>query len=152
MFSTRIQITKKVVSALLLVGIGWHTLFVHGFSESLVYCFEADGDINIESKSDFIFGFENEQKVHDETHHQHEGAEYHASPESHRDVGLSETCIKDNRINRFDQSSALVFLAFNNNRTDSFLPKSALDQRHTFIPTDAEYHTVLSLKTVVLLN
>ena len=152
MYSKRIQITKKVVSALLLLGIGWHTLSVHGFSESVVYCFEADGDINIESKSDFIFGFENEHKVHDDAHHKHEGAEYHASPESHRDVELSETCTKDNRISRFDQDSALDFLAFNNNRSGSYLPNSALDQLHTFIPSNATYQSAFSLKTVVLLN
>ena len=152
MYSKRIQITKKVVSTLLLLGIGWHTLSVHGFSGSLVYCFESDGDINIESKSDFIFGFKSEQKVHDNDHHQHEGAEYHASPESHRDVELSETCNKDTRTNRFDQDSALDFLAFENKRIDAFLPKSALNQIHSFTPSNAEYQSALSLKTVVLRN
>lgn len=136
----------------MLMGICWHALSVHGISESLIYCFESDGDINIESKSDIFFGFKSEQKVHKNDTHQHTGTEYHTSSESHRDVELSETCIKDNRTNRFDQDSALGFLAFENNRIDFYLPGSALEQTHSFIPSNAEHQSITSLKTVVLLN
>jgi len=139
--------------ALLLVSVfGLHVLSAHAITDNLVYCFEENGDVNIESKSDFVFGFNSEQKVHDVNNHQHEGAEYHAAPESHKDVEILNTHIKDTRNSRFDLDSTLGFLAFQNNQVDSYLPNSALKQTHSFTPSLAEFQSTLSLKTVVLLN
>ncbi len=143
----------RAISAGLLLIICWHAISVHGLTESLVYCYESDGSMNIEATSDFSLGFANEKKIHaDDDQHQHEGAEYHFVPESHRDVELSENCIKDIRTSRFDQSSVVEFLAFVNNSNEGFLPKSAFKQLHTFIPADIDYQAITSLKTVVLLN
>ena len=142
----------KPITFLLVGVLALHVLSAHAITDNLVYCFEENGDVNIESKSDFMFGFKSEQKVHDVSNHQHDGAEFHASPESHRDVEILNTYIKDTRTNRFDQSSALGSLAIQNNQVDSYLPNSALKQTHSFTPSLAEFQSTLSLKTVVLLN
>jgi hypothetical protein len=153
MYSKRIQIAKRFISAVLLLGIGWHTLSIHGLGESLIYCYESDGSVNIETKCDLPVSISSEHIIHaDKIHHVHDGTEYHQDSDDHYDVEIAETCIKDNRTNRFDQDSALDFLAFKNKRIDAFLSKSALNQIHSFTPSNAEYQSALSLKTVVLRN
>lgn len=149
----RIKILKKLVSTVLLLVMGWHTLSVHGLGESLIYCYEADGSVNIETKCDLPVSISSEHFKHaDVNHHEHEGLEYHIDSPDHFDVEIAETCIKNSRTNRFDQDSALNYLVFQNNKVDTYLPISALDQTHSFVPSEAEYQSVISLKTVVLLN
>lgn len=149
----RIKILKKLVSTVLLLVMGWHTLSVHGLGESLIYCYEADGSVNIETKCDLPVSISSEHMMHaDANHHEHEGTEYHQDSDEHYDIEIAETCIKDNRTNRFDQDLALSYLVFQNNKVDMYLPISALDQTHSFVPSEADYQSVISLKTVVLLN
>lgn len=149
----RIKILKKLVSTVLLLVMGWHTLSVHGLGESLIYCYEADGSVNIETKCDLPVSISSEHFKHaDVNHHEHEGLEYHIDSPDHFDVEIAETCIKNSHTNRFDQDSALNYLVFQNNKVDTYLPISALDQTHSFVPSEAEYQSVISLKTVVLLN
>ena len=153
MYLKRIKILKKLVSTVLLLVMGWHTLSVHGLGESLIYCYEADGSVNIETKCDLPVSISSEHFKHaDVNHHEHEGLEYHIDSPDHFDVEIAETCIKNSRTNRFDQDSALNYLVFQNNKVDTYLPISALDQTHSFVPSEAEYQSVISLKTVVLLN
>lgn len=153
MHSKRYKIAKKVISALILLTTGWHTFSVHGLGEYLIYCYESDGSVNIETKCDLPVSISSEHFKHaDVNHHEHEGLEYHIDSPDHFDVEIAETCIKDNRTNRFDQDSALNYLVFQNNKVDTYLPISALDQTHSFVPSEAEYQSVISLKTVVLLN
>lgn len=153
MHSKRYKIAKKIISALILLATGWHTFSVHGLGEYLIYCYESDGSVNIETKCDLPVSISSEHFKHaDVNHHEHEGLEYHIDSPDHFDVEIAETCIKDNRTNRFDQDSALNYLVFQNNKVDTYLPISALDQTHSFVPSEAEYQSVISLKTVVLLN
>ncbi len=147
MYSRKIQIAKKIVATIMLFGIGLHAISTDAFGESLVYCFESDGSINIEIKGDVA---ENISSIDD--HHDQLSFEYLDAYNSHFDIHISDICVKDNRTNRFDQDVALDFLAFANNRLDSFLPSSVFDQTHSFTPSIAEYQIALSLKTVVLLN
>lgn len=147
------KIAKKIISALILLATGWHTLSVHGLGESLIYCHESDGSINIETDCDLPISISSEHILHAETnHHEHEGVEYHIDSPDHFDVEIAETCIKDNRTNRFDQNSTLEFLLLQNNQNDSYLSSSALEQTHSFTTSNAEYQSALSLKTVVLRN
>lgn len=147
MYSKRIQIAKKNLSILLLLVIGLHSLIIDGLGESLIYCFESDGSINIETKCDAAENFNVNNDKHD-----HFGYEYHDSADGHFDLQILDTCVKDTRTNRLEQNSALDLLAFQNKRTISYLPSSTLDQLHSYVPSDAEYQSALSLKTVVLLN
>lgn len=153
MQSKRYKIAKKIISALILLATGWHTFSVHGLGEYLIYCYESDGSVNIETKCDLPISISSEHILHTETnHHEHEGVEYHNDSPDHYDVEIAETCIKDNRTNRFDQNSALESLLFQNNQVNSYLSNSAFEQTHSFTPSNAMYQSALSLKTVVLQN
>lgn len=147
MYSKQFKIAKKIISTVMLLAIGLHTISIDALGESLIYCFESDGSINIETKCDVTDNISVTVVDHD-----HFGYEYHDGSENHFDIEILDTCIKDIRTNRFDQGSALDFLAFKNNCIDSYLPISALGQIHSFTSTNTELQSVISLKTVVLRN
>lgn len=145
-------IKKTSIALLLLMGI--HSLTIHGIAESLIYCIEADGEINIESTSSFTLGFESKMDLHDESlyGHEHSGTDIHQTPESHQDFSIIETCSKDNRVNRFDQNKTVQKINDDLYQLVSILPNSAKKQLAEFIPPIIEQQDLASLRTVVLLN
>ena len=144
----------KNISTALLLLMGFHSLTIHGIAESFIYCIEADGEINIESTSDFTLGFESKMDKHDESlnNHEHSGADIHQTPEKHQDFSITESCIKDNRVNRLDQNIAIEKIYTDLYQSFSFLPNSAKKQKTSFIPPNIEQQDLASLETVVLLN
>lgn len=144
----------KNISTVLLFLMGLHSLTIHGIAESFIYCIEADGEINIESTSDFTLGFEKKKDLHDENlnNHEHSGADIHQTPESHQDFSITESCTKDNRVNRFDQDKTIEKINNDLYQLVSILPNSAKKQLAEFIPPIIEHQELASLRTVVLLN
>ncbi|MEO9887034.1 MAG: hypothetical protein ABJR05_14655 [Balneola sp.] len=144
----------KNISTALLLLMGLHSLTIHGIAESFIYCIEADGEINIESTSDFTLGFESKMDKHDESlnNHEHSGADIHQTPENHQDFSITESCIKDNRVNRLDQNKTIEKIYTDLYQSFSFLPNSAKKQKTSFIPPNIEQQDLASLETVVLLN
>jgi len=144
----------KNISVALLLLMGLHSLTIHGVAESFIYCIEADGEINIESTSDFTLGFESKKDVHDDSqkNHEHSGADIHQTPEKHQDFSITESCIKDNRVNRFDQNKTIDKINNDLYRSVSILPTSANKQLTTFIPPIIEQQELVALETIVLLN
>lgn len=145
-------IKKASIALLLLMGI--HSFTIHGIAESFIYCIEADGEINIESKSDFTLGFESKMDVHYDVldNHEHSGVDIHQTPEKHQDFSITETCSKDNRVNRFDQNKTVQKINNDLYQLVSILPNTASKQLAVFIPPIFEQQYLASLETVVLLN
>lgn len=142
---------RRIISAALVLIFGLHSFSVHGFADTLVYCFESDGDINIESTSTFSFGFKSDCELHSLEHDKHSGVEYHASSNSCKDVELSETCIEDNRINRFDQELVFQVLAWQNDRLDGYLVDPVLNIKKAGSPPFFKPVTSKSLQSVILI-
>lgn len=97
---------------LLVFVLAMHTLTVHGFTESLVYCFEGNGDVNLESTSSYSLGFTKKSDVHSEISHSHNQNDHviHASDEGHKDVDVSLICSKDNNLNRLNKDKVIQTL------------------------------------------
>jgi len=147
------KLIKNISTALLLL-MGLHSLTIHGIAESFIYCIEADGEINIESTSDFTLGFESKIEKHDESlnNHEHSGADIHQTPENHQDFSITESCIKDNRVNRLNQNKTIDKIITDLYQSVSILPETASNQLAVFIPPIIEQQEITILATVVLLN
>ncbi len=139
-------------SVLLLLVMSLHTLSIHGFMESLVYCTEADGEINIESNASFSIAYKSKADLHNSINHEHTTADIHQTPDNHNDFSLSETCTMENRVNRFDQTKAVQKISNDLYQSVSILPNTASKQLAEFIPPIIEQQDLASLRTVVLLN
>jgi hypothetical protein len=143
----------KLSARLLLIVFAMHVLSVHSLAESLVYCFEENGDVNIESITDFGILFESEADVHEEESHDHErNSVFHKDNDNHRDIPLTLLCAKEDKLNRFDQQKAVADLISGFFQRVEISPSSRFAQRKTFIPPIIENPLTLSLQTVVLLN
>lgn len=131
-----------------------HALSIHGFTKSLIYCIEADGEVNIESSASFSIAYESEADLHhlSSIDHEHKTADIHQTPDSHNDFSLSENCIKENRVNRFDQTKIVQKIRNDLFQSVSILPNTASKQLAIFIPPIIEQQDLASLATVVLLN
>ncbi len=142
--------------ALLLVCVlSLHALTAHGFANSLVYCFEENGDINIESTSLLSFGIASDCDLHADIIFSDTDAEFHSDSDyciECNDLELDETCAKDNRVNRFDQDKSIEKINNDLYQLVSILPNSAKKQLSEFIPPIIEHQELASLRTVVLLN
>lgn len=145
----------KVTSAALLLFFSIHSLSVHGFADSLIYCFESNGDINIESTSSLSFGIASDCDLHADIIFSDTDAEFHSDSDyciECNDLELDETCAKDNRVNRFDQDKSIEKINNDLYQLVSILPNSAKKQLSEFIPPIIEHQELASLRTVVLLN
>jgi Mg2+/Co2+ transporter CorB len=151
-FSSKIL---KAISVALLLFFSLHSFSVHGFADSLIYCFESNGDINIESASSFSLGTTSDCDEYINDIHSETEAEYHSDSDhcfDCDDVEISETCIKENRVNRLDQNKTIEKIYTDLYQSFSFLPNSAKKQKTSFIPPNIEQQDLASLETVVLLN
>ncbi|MFY0696734.1 MAG: hypothetical protein JXR11_02660 [Balneola sp.] len=89
---------------LLVFVLSLHALAAHGFADSLVYCFEDNGDVNIESTSDYSLGFAKKSEAHSEIDHSHTQNDpvIHASDDGHKDIDIGVFCPEENTITRSD--------------------------------------------------
>ncbi|MEQ8357848.1 MAG: hypothetical protein RH860_00065 [Cytophagales bacterium] len=89
---------------LLVFVLSLHALTAHGFADSLVYCFEENGDVNIESTSDFSLGFAKKSDSHSDIDHSHTQSDQviHASGDEHKDIDIGVFCPEENTITRSD--------------------------------------------------
>lgn len=143
---------RKPTAFLLLLIFCLHALSIHSFAETLVYCFEENGDVNVESTVDYGIGIKSEDSAHQEENHNHEGSVYHQNEDTHKDVPVSLLCSKDDRVNRFDQKKAISGLVNGVYQRSEITPASRFRQIHTFIPPDIQDQETANLQTVVLLN
>ena len=139
----------KGITLALLFLFGLHFLSIHGFVDSLVYCFEENGQINIESKAGSIFSIPSEDVVHAEDQHDHDELTFDAVDDSHHDVSLSLICSKEQQTTRFDQERTLKFLNGILYSTVENLPQSRVFQLVSYTPPLIEDTITTSLKTVV---
>ncbi|TYP93558.1 hypothetical protein LX73_1264 [Fodinibius salinus] len=146
--STYKKSLKGITFALLFL-FGLHFFSIHGFVDSLVYCFEEDGQVNIESEVGSIFTVPSEDIIHAEDQHDHEEPTFDAAEDSHHDVSLSLICSKEQQTTRFDQERTLNFLEGILYSKVENLPQSRVFQLASYTPPLIEDTITASLKTVV---
>jgi hypothetical protein len=139
----------KGITLALLFLLGLHFLSIHGFVDSLVYCFEENGKINIESQVGSIFSIPSEDVVHAEDHHDHETPTVNTASDSHHDVALSQICSKEQRVTRFDQDRTLSLLDGILYSKVEQLPRSRVFQLVSYVPPLIEDAITASLTTVI---
>lgn len=146
------QKSIRGIAIALVLLLATHVLSIHGFAEALVYCFEEDGQVNLESEIGSLFSIPDEDHLHAETFHQHDVPTFDAADTNHNDVALSLICSKEQQITRFDQERTLKFLDAILNTHIEKLPRSRVFQLVSFIPPLIEDLITTSLRTIVLLN
>ncbi|PAU95818.1 hypothetical protein CK503_01805 [Aliifodinibius salipaludis] len=139
----------KGITLALLFLFGLHFLSIHGFVDSLVYCFEEDGQINIESEAGSIFSIPSEDVIHTKDAHQHTTPTLKADLDNHHDVPLSLNCAKEEQTTRFDQERMLKLLDGMLYSMVETLPQSRAFQLISYPPLLIEDTITASLKTVV---
>ncbi|HLR33052.1 MAG TPA: hypothetical protein VK074_11215 [Fodinibius sp.] len=139
----------KGITLALLFLFGLHFLSIHGLVDSLVYCFEENGQINIESEVGSIFSIPSEDVLHAEDHHDHETPTFDTAGDSHHDVALSQICSKEQRITRFDQERTLKVLDGILYSKVEHLPQSRVFHLVSYAPPLIEDAITASLSTVV---
>lgn len=140
----------KGITLALLFLFGLHFFSIHGFVDSLVYCFEENGDVNIESKTDLGIFFNSEAEVHENDGHDHQQESvFHQDNEHHRDVPISLVCAKEDKLNRFDQERTLKFLDGILYSKVEHLPQSRVFHLVSYAPPLIEDAITASLSTVV---
>ena len=145
----------KISARLLLIIFAMHVLSVHSLAESLVYCFEDNGDVNVESKAELGILFNSKSEVHENVTHDHdynEEAVLHQGNDDHQDVPISLLCAKEDKLNRFDQQKTVADLkrAFFQESEITLASRSL--QQTIFLPPVIENSITTNLQTVVLLN
>lgn len=146
--------TAYTLSArLLLIVFAMHVISVHSLAESLVYCFEENGDVNVESKAELGIFFKSESKTHKNDGHDHEEESvFHQENDHHQDVPISLLCAKEDRLNRFDQQKTVADLKRAVFQKSELASLSRSLQQTTFLPPVIENSITTNLQTVVLLN
>ncbi|MDZ7691789.1 MAG: hypothetical protein U5K69_11800 [Balneolaceae bacterium] len=139
----------KGITLALLFLFGFHFLSIHGFVDSLVYCFEENGQINIESEAGSIFTIPSEDVIHAEHQHDHEIPTFDSVEDRHHDVSLSLICSKEQQTTRFDQERTLTLLDGILYSKVENLPQSWVFQLVSYSPPLIEDTITASLKTVV---
>ena len=146
------QKSIRGISIALILLFGMHFLSIHGFAEALVYCFEEDGQVNIESELGSLFSIPSEDVLHEELSHTHKKPTFDATADSHSDVPLALICSKEEQVKRFDQERTLKSLDGIFNTATEKLSPSRFFQRTSFIPPLIENLITANLQTIVLLN
>ncbi|MEX0944943.1 MAG: hypothetical protein WDZ38_04655 [Balneolaceae bacterium] len=147
-----IGILNRSIAKLLLFVFVMHAFSIHGFAESLVYCFEENGDVNIESTSDLGSFLDSEAEVHGKESHDHEQESvFHQDNEHHLDVSISLLCAKEDRLNRFDQHKTVSDLKRAISQKMEITPISRFAQQTVFIPPIKENSITSILQIIVLL-
>lgn len=149
---TTYRTSIRTIATVLVMLFGMHVFSIHSYTEALIYCFEEDGNVNIESEAGPLLSIPEEGHLHVEKAHQHDTPTFDAAENNHHDVALSLVCSKEQKITRFDQNRTLKFLdSILQNAVDD-LPQSRAFQFISFIPPKIENIITASLQTVVLLN
>ena len=129
-----------------------HAFSIHGFAESLVYCFEENGDVNIESTSNLGSFFASEAEVHEEESHDHEQESvFNQDNDDHKDVSISLLCAKEDKLNRFDQQKTVSDLKRALFQKTEITPNIRSAQQTVFTPPVKENSITFILQTIVLL-
>lgn len=110
----------KAISVALLLIFSLHSFSLHGFANSLIYCFESNGDIKIESISPYSFGFESDCDLHKSNNSTSNEVEYHSDSDFCNDMEFSDIYFENNRTNRLDKETNLKLLSNKSSRFSSF--------------------------------
>lgn len=137
---------------MLVVLLALHALSIHGLAETLVYCYEEDGQVVLESEFASFLTIPSEQQLHGEAPNHHKEPNVTRGYESHHDIAVTSICQKEQRITRFDQDKFFKLLDGILNASIQELPRSRSFQVISFIPPTIENVITTSIQTVVLLN
>lgn len=130
-----------------------HVLSVYSLAESLVYCFEENGDVNVESTAELGILFNSEAEVHEKESHDHERESvFHQNNDDHRDIPITLLCAKEDKLNRFDQQKTIADLKKGVFEKSEITPTSRSIQQAVFLPLVIEKPITSNIQTVVLLN
>lgn len=130
-----------------------HVLSVHSLAESLVYCFEDNGDVNVETTAELGILFNSEAEAHGNDNHEHkQESVFHQDNDDHRDVPISLLCAKEDKLNRFDQQRTVADLKRAVFQKSEITPASRSLRQSIFLPPIIENYITSNLQTVVLLN
>lgn len=132
----------------------FHAFFIHGLTESLVYCFEEDGQVVLESQVQSIFAIPAEHELHNEAktlHHSDQAASYATQP-SHHDVSVSAICWKVNNVLHFNQVKTQQILDEILNTVIDELSQDRIFHFDSYFLPLIEDLVTSNLQTVVLLN
>ena len=151
-FQSTYQQGTRRLTALFLLLFSLHFVTIHGIAHALVLCFEANGDINIESVTGSFLTIPAEDALHAEANHNHSEPTYDTGQSPHTDISFASVCSKEQQTTRFDQQKALKYLGNVISTTIEELPRSRIFQLASFIPPLIEDMLTSNLQTVVLLN
>lgn len=134
----------RYISIALIAVLGWHFVSIHGFANSLILCFEGNGQLTVESDVGPLFSVASANRL------EHDSAT-DVSNTTHQDISLSSLCSKEQvvtsvRLLPLKLLGRLVLKTFPHFSYDQ-IPRYAL-----MIPHLIEDRDITSLKTVVLLN
>lgn len=143
----------KLSARLLLVVFAMHVVSVHSLADSLVYCFEENGDVNVESTADLGFLFNSETEVHEEESHDHEQESvFHQDIGEHRDVPITLLCAKEDKVNRFNQENTIADIKHALRSRIASLTPTPFRFVSAYTAPAIEHPIITTLQTVVLLN
>ncbi len=140
--------------ALLLVCVlSLHALTAHGFANSLVYCFEENGDVNIETTSNYSIGI---FKKCDRNFEITDASETDISPTHplngcQNDVEIAIVCSEDTNAQRYSQYKVLQSLLVGSHSVFEYLPVEDTTQRISSQQPHFVDDKTKALQTIVLL-
>src|SRR5699024_8076217 len=107
-FQSTYQQGTRRLTALFLLLFSLHFVTIHGIAHALVLCFEANGDINIESVTGSFLTIPAEDALHAEANHNHSEPTYDTGQSHHTDISFASVCSKEQQTTRFDQQKAEI--------------------------------------------
>ena len=140
--------------ALLLVCVlSLHALTAHGFANSLVYCFEENGDVNIETTSNYSIGI---FKKCDRNFEITDASKTDISPTHplngcQNDVEIAIVCSEDTNAQRYSQYKVLQSLLAGSHSAFEYLPLENTTQRVSSQTPYFEDDNTKALQTIILL-
>ncbi len=129
---------------MLLLVLGWHT-----FTETVVICFESNGDVNIETHCDLDTSYSS--SVNLDLHIEYNGKVHH-SQNGHTDVSISEISPMLNKTIGLDRDLALKLINEGLFSSASFFSDGAVSKLQSYVPPNVEQPSITLLQTIVLLN
>ncbi|NGP87972.1 hypothetical protein [Fodinibius halophilus] len=148
-FRTKYQHLVTSLSVTLLILLSFHAISIHGVVDNLVYCFEENGEVNIESEVGSLFSIPSEDVMHEKQSHDHQTPTLEEAEKAHNDLALSLACSKEQQITQFNQERTLKFLNGILYSKVENLPQSQVFQLVSYTSPLIEDSITASLKTVV---
>ena len=143
----------KPMAFLLVCVLSLHALVAHGLTESLVYCFEENGDVNIETTSNYSIGI---FKKCDRNFEITDASKTDISPTHplngcQNDVEIAIVCSEDTNAQRYSQYKVLQSLLVGSHSVFEYLPVEDTTQRISSQQPHFVDDKTKALQTIVLL-